>query len=218
MESLALNSGQEPIQASFKRSPAVKLRISDISQGKWNGKYLEIQNSEIVTRARILATVVNKFSAEDRTFVSITLDDSTDTIRVKSWDAIKLLENLASGDVVDLIGKVREYNGEIYIVPEIARKVEDPNFEMLRRLELIKKFGVNRKMDKIEMAQKSDIAEKKDVRKEVMALIESSKDGISYTDILEKIKAPQAEIENIINDFLSGGICYEPSPGIIRKI
>lgn len=29
--------------------------------------------------------------------------------------------------LVDLIGKVREYNGEIHLVPEIIFKVKDPN-------------------------------------------------------------------------------------------
>ena len=51
-----------------------------------------------------------------------------------------------------------------------------------------------------------------------MTLIESSANGISYSEIVQKIKVPQTEIEFVINDFLSGGICYEPSPGVIKKI
>ena len=209
---------QEAITATFKRSPAVKLRISDIVQGKWSGKYLELENSYIVARVRIMGTVVSKFVAEDKSFCSITLDDSTETIRAKSWDSIKFLENLKIGDVIDMIGKLREYNGEIYINAEIARKVEDPNFEVLRKLELIKKFG-SKKETKAEPISESRPTERTvPLRKEIMNLIESGKDGVSYSEIVQKIKAPPAEIEYVINDFLSGGICYEPSPGIIRKI
>jgi len=209
---------QESLTTAFKRSPAVKLRVSDIGQGKWSGKYLELKNSEIVTRVRLLGTVVNKFLAEDKTFSSMTLDDSSDTIRIKTWDSVKTMENLAVGDVVDLIGKVREYNGEIYVVPEIVRKIDDPNFELLRRLELMKKFGFSQKSEENKENKIETPAEKKDVRKDVMTLIESSANGISYSEIVQKIKVPQTEIEFVINDFLSGGICYEPSPGVIKKI
>lgn len=210
MENLAVQQ-----EGSFKRATAVKVRLADLNQGSWQEKFLEIRNGEKISRARVLATVVGKFVSDDGKFGSVTLDDATDTIRAKTWDNLKLMEKVAIGDIVDLIGKVREYSQEIYLVPEIVRKVEDPNFEMLRKLELIEKYGPLEAGKKEKAETKLD---KLDLKKQILKLIEEKTDGISYPEILEKIKAPQAEVEDVINDLLSGGLCWEPSPGIIKKI
>jgi len=209
-----LQESQQKIGSDFKRAVAVKMRIIDLNRGKWDGKFLETRLGEQVSRARLMATVVAKFISEDGRFSTLTLDDSTDTMRAKTWDNIKLFEPVKIGDIMDFIGKVREYNGEIYIVPEIIRKIKDPNLELLRKLELIKRYGP---VD-LENKEKGDIEIKLDIKKQVLKLIDESKDGISYSEILEKLKAPQAEIEYVINDLLSGGICWEPSPGVIKKI
>ena len=60
--------------------------------------------------------------------------------------------------------------------------------------------------------------DKEAVRKEVIKLIESAAEGIMYDDIIKQTKAPEEITEAVINDVLSEGICYEPSPGKIRKI
>lgn len=210
MEPLTQSAGT----TSFKRSTAVKIRLTDLNRGKWMEKYLELLNGDSISRARVMATVVSKFVSDDSKFASLILDDSTDTIRAKTWDSVKLLEPINIGDITDLIGKVKYYNEEIYLVPDIIKRVEDPNMELLRRLELIKKFGPENPNKK----QEEKTAATSDLRKQTMSLIEESKDGISYLEILQKIKAPQAEIESILNDFLSGGLCYEPNPGVIKKI
>lgn len=202
---------------SFKRSPAIKVRIADINQGAWKEKFLELRTGEQVSRARIMGTVATKFISEDGNFANITLDDSTDTVRAKTWDNIKILEKVKIGDIVDLIGKARIYNEEIYIVPEIVRKIEDPNFELLRRLELIKKYGPFNSSAKQE-GKTENTGEEMDLKKQILTLIDESKEGVSYIQILEKTKAPQAEVEHVINDLLGGGLCYEPSPGVIKKI
>ena len=210
-----LQESQQKIGSDFKRAVAVKMRIIDLNRGKWDGKFLETRLGEQVSRARLMATVVAKFLSEDGRFSTLTLDDSTDTMRAKTWDNIKLFEPVKIGDIVDVIGKVREYNGEIYIVPEIIRKTKDPNLELLRKLELVKRYGPVNFGNK-EKVGATEI--KFDIKKQVLKLIDESKDGISYSEILEKVKAPQAEIEYVINDLLSGGICWEPSPGVIKKI
>ncbi len=210
----ALEPQQTP--AVFKRSTAIKLRIADINQGSFQEKMFFLKTGEQASRVRVMGTVVAKHVSDDGTFGNITVDDSTDTIRAKSWDDVKILEKINIGDIVDLVGKVKIYNEEIYVVPEIVIQINDPNFELLRKLELIKKYG------KLNQPKTADATgggtDKIALKKQILELIEESKEGISYIEIIQKIKASQAEIEYIINDLLSGGLCYEPSPGIIRKI
>jgi RPA family protein len=108
-----------------------------IIQEGFNPNYIEL-NGEKISRVRILATVIDKFLSEDGNYGTITLDDGTDTIRAKAFQDLRIIEPVEKGDIIDLIGKIREYNEERYIQPEIIVKVADPNFEVLRKLELKK--------------------------------------------------------------------------------
>jgi RPA family protein len=108
-----------------------------IVQEGFNPNYIEI-NGERISRVRVLGTVIDKFLSEDGNYGTITLDDGTDTIRAKAFQDLRIIEPIEKGFVVELIGKIREYNAERYLQPEIIVKVEDPNFEVLRKLELKK--------------------------------------------------------------------------------
>ncbi|MBI2579306.1 MAG: hypothetical protein HYW27_00205 [Candidatus Aenigmarchaeota archaeon] len=125
-----------------KRLTALKTRLSGISGGRFvqqdgfNPSYVVTPLGERLSRVRILSVVVDKFAAETGKFASLTIDDGTDTIRVKVFSALSMIENIVPGDTVDVIGRIKEYNGELYIAPEVITKVSDPNFEILRELEI----------------------------------------------------------------------------------
>src|SRR3989338_8940874 len=129
----------------YERQVARKVALRWLAEGDWvkmEGKdpsCVVTRQGEKVARCRVLATVVQTFVSEDNQFASVTLDDGTDTIRAKAFKEIQLLKALAAGDRVDVTGKLREYNGEVYILPEAIAKVADPNVELLRRLELLQK-------------------------------------------------------------------------------
>jgi hypothetical protein len=85
-----------------------------------------------------LATVVEKNIREDQTYGSLRLDDGTETIRVKAWrQDVPTIAGIKVGDLIDVIGRVREYEGEIYLTPEVLARVEDPNWELVRELEIL---------------------------------------------------------------------------------
>lgn len=161
-----------------------------------------------MARARILATVVAKFIAEDENFASITLDDGTDTIRAKTFKTAKPIDSAEIGDIVDVIGKVKEWNEEIYIIPEIVHKIDNPNLELLRKLELSTK----------PKSSQPTKEEKEDIRGKIIEIIEKEKDGISYDDLIKQAGGNETDVEKVVNDILAEGICYEPTPGKIKKI
>lgn len=205
----------------IERMTAKKVRLSDLIGGEWIKKegmepsFVLTKNGEKVSRARIMATVVSKFMSEDGNFGSITLDDATDTIRVKCFKEMGPIAGVEVGDIVDVVGKVREYAEEIYLMPEAVFKVENPNWELLRRLELLKKASAPAAEGKVAEAAESDVEK---LRKGVLGIIESSKDGITYADVLKKASGKEEMVEAVINDLLAEGICYEPTPGKIMKI
>jgi RPA family protein len=214
-----------------QRMTARKVRLSELMSGKWvkregmEPSFIVTDSGEKISRARVLGTVVGRFLAEDGNFASITLDDGTDTIRAKTFKSTKPVDEIGVGDLVDLIGKVREYNGEVYIIPEVITRV-DPNMELLRRLELIKKARELKakppEASEEEGGEAGKAEEKKEddteLRKEILAVIESDSEGVEYGVILERVKAPETRIESVINEILAEGICYEPTPGRVKKI
>ncbi len=211
-----------------QRQTARKVRIVDLVSGEWVKKegmepsYIITPLKENISRAKIVGTVVSKFSSEDGSFSSVTLDDSTATIRAKLWRETAPLNGIEPGDLVKLIGKVREYEGEIYLVPEMARKIA-PDEESLIRLEILKTLKGTRQPQKApagdqQQAQPEPEQEEADLRKKVLSLIEQNEDGIKYSDLILQIGAPEEAVEGVINELLGEGVCYEPTPGKIKKI
>ncbi len=209
----------------MQRQTAMKSRIVDIVSGEWVKKegmepsYVVTPSKENISRAMIAGTIVGKFVSEDGNFSSVTIDDCTATMRAKLWREITLLGDTNVGDLVRLIGKIREYEGEIYVVPEIIRKIT-PDEEVLMRLEVLAKLKkVSSAPDSVQKPQalpQSD--EDTDLRKKVLTVIEGSQDGIKYSDLVHQAGAPEETLESVINELLGEGVCYEPTPGKIKKI
>lgn len=139
----------------IRRMTAKKVRISDIANGKYfPGSKEEMKPSYVInpfgqkiSRVNIIATVTEKFVSEDRNYSSIVIDDGTESIRVKTFkDGVSLLENIESGELVLTIGKIKEYNGEVYINGEVVKKVKDLNHENLRKIEILNELVKNKKM------------------------------------------------------------------------
>jgi len=137
------------------RLTARKVRIKDLIEGKYipsekegmKPAYLITPFGEKVSRVNLLGNITEKFESEDGNYTSITLEDGTGSIRVKGFgEKAEELRNFEVGDLVIVIGKIREYLGEIYVNLEIVRKIDDPNYENLRRLEILKKLSKRKKI------------------------------------------------------------------------
>lgn len=133
------------------RQTAFKCYISHIvngnyvkKEGEFEPNYIEINSknkAKKISRVNIVANVVQKFESENKDYKFIVLDDGTASIRVKAWGLdINLFDDINIADIVLLMGKVKIYNNEIYLTPEIVKKV-DINWELLRKLELLKEYG-----------------------------------------------------------------------------
>ena len=211
-----------------QRQTAKIVRIVDLVSGEWVKKegmepsYVVTPRRESVSRARIIGTVVTKFISEDGNFAAITVDDSTAAIQGKLWKETALITNTNVGDIVNLVGKVREYEGDIYIVPEIIRPVS-PEQESLLRLEILARMkepgtAASDEPSGEGAAPKPPKAGGDELRRKILSVIDENKDGIKYSELTEKAGVPEEDLENVINELLGEGICYEPTPGKIKKI
>ena len=131
-----------------ERMTAVRASISDITNGSFsddNGPHVVSPFGVELRRVVIVGFVVNKFYREGddtgkKRFESITVDDGTDTIGVKVWgeEDASMLEGVKESILALVIGKVRQYNEEVYLIPEIVRELTDPNYMSLHLMERYK--------------------------------------------------------------------------------
>lgn len=113
-----------------ERQTAKIATAKELNSGKYFQKegftpnYLLTPNGRRLSRSRIVGTVVDKFINDDETYGSLTIDDSTDTTQIKFFNEIDQVREFETGDIVEAVGKVREYQGQIYMNAEIIQKTE----------------------------------------------------------------------------------------------
>jgi RPA family protein len=217
-----------------KREIAFKLRIGDILAGtpiveeaqvlekaempnetfqsnapRERFRFLELKDKKIV-RVNVIANVVEVYHSDgEKKYASVTVDDSTGQIRLKAFgDSVDLFKDLTGGDSIVVIGVLRIYNGEIYISPEIIKKV-DTRYLLIRKMEIegpearivlsSKKEELNTREKVISMIKKGD-NEGADVENIIMSITDSNPEEIN------------SEITRLLED----GLVYEPRPGKVR--
>lgn len=204
-----------------KRETAYKLRIVDILRGSQifeeiegankRLRFIELGNKKIV-RVNIIANVVDKYESEgDRRFASITLDDGSGQIRARVFgDDINKFTEITQGDTLLVIGVLRFFNNEIYILPELIKK-QDPRYLLVRKLEIEKEYKQSNNYPRQEI---------KILRDEVISIIKNAeaKEGIDKEEIILTLKAQPEIISQEIQRLLEEGIIYEPRPGRVRYL
>jgi len=122
-----------------KRQVAKITNAHELNTGKYfqregfEPNFLLTPEGKRLSRARIVATVVDRFINDDETYGSITLDDGNDTIQVKFFNELELMDGFEEGDIIEVVGKVREYQGQIYLDGEILTHT-NPEAELLHQL------------------------------------------------------------------------------------
>jgi RPA family protein len=246
---------KESYHQGLKTHVAKKVRIYDISSGKffagsretYEASYVVTPFGDKVVRANVIGTITDSFANEEGTYSSVTIDDGTAAIRIKAFGKdVCLFGGLSKGDLVVVIGKVKEYQGEIYLGAEILRPIPptESDYESLRRLEILDKINDQRRIaDNIRRMrqQLSDeellqFAKKFGVDKESLDVIMKGGDtdfspkilelisgldegaGVEMFRIFELTELSEAVVERAVDMLLEEGSLFEPSPGRFKAI
>ena len=198
-----------------KRNTAYKLRIGDVLNGvpiMDEGKFLflELGNKKVV-RVNILANCVDKFVQEgEKSFASLTIDDASGQLKLKVFgEDIERVKHIMQGDSLQIIGNMREWNGEIYMIPEVVKKV-DARWLLVRKLEI-----QNARKDLPEVEGGDTV-----VKNMVLDKIKGAEadGGIDREALVMDIEAAPEGIEVEIKKLLEEGLVYEPRPGRLRYL
>lgn len=246
-----------------KRLTAKRSLIEDLVKGEYftregfKSNYLITPRGGKVSRVKVVGTVMTKFVNDDESYAFIVLDDGSETIRAKFFQDLSDFEKVEEGDLVKVIGKLREYEDEIYINPEVVKPVEDSNSLTLHLSEVAEELnGIKEDRERLEELKEKypdnykeqlseelgeeearilldsvsggGISEEKEeeepqngeLKKDILDLIDDLDEGqgASYQDIIDELDEEEGKIDEVINDLLTEGTCFEPRPGRIKKL
>jgi len=231
---------------SYKRSPAVHCWIKHIKEGIYD------ENAKIfhtifgkVKRIRILATIINKkekltelkedsFEEEgdtnSNTSLDFDLDDGTGLIKglIRNINP-ENYSRFNPGDVVDIVGRVSKWQDFISLWIEIIKKVDHPNYILLRNAEIIKKIKLgeiqeippmipdtedfSNELDIDNLFEESNINNEIETNKEQVYLIiqkySIDGNGIDFEKIKKETKITEIELRTYINDLILESRIYE---------
>ncbi len=198
-----------------KRNIAYKLRIGDILKGvpmMNEGKFLFLElGDKKVVRVNILANCVDKFIQEgEKQFASLTIDDASGQLKLKAFgEDIEPLKEVVQGDTLQIIGNMREWNGELYMIPEVIKKV-DVQWLLVRKLEI-----QNARKD-MPVGENNDSK----LKNEIMVKIKEAETdgGIDVDTLIMNTEASPDTINGEIKKLLEEGLVYEPRPGRLRYL
>jgi hypothetical protein len=196
-----------------KRNTAYKLRIGDILKGKpiiTEGRFLFLEiGDKNVVRINLIANVIDKYVSEgEKKYATLTVDDASGQIKLKHFgEDISIIKDLSQGDTLQIIGVLRDYNNELYILPEIAKRL-DPRWLLVRKLEM--------------QELKKDLSLPSDapLRDILLGKIKEAEkeDGIDIDKLIMDIDSSPTIVNSEVKKLIEEGMVYEPRPGRLRYL
>jgi hypothetical protein len=200
-----------------KRNVAYKLRIGDILKARpvmsedENRRMLFVElGDKKISRVNVIANLIEKYISDnaEKKYASLTIDDASGQIKLKAFgDEVEKLKNFSQGDTLQIIGMVREYNNELYIIPEVVKGV-DTKWLLVRKLEIQKS------------RKDIPISNNAPLREVLLDKIRSAESdgGIEIDNIIMNTEASPEIINQEIKKLLEEGLIYEPRPGKLRYL
>ena len=227
---------------AIKRSTAYRIRLKNIVNSPYekregfNPSVIKFNNLEI-SRVNVIASIVGKYLTDDQNYCAITLDDGSETIRVKNFGAeVGVIKELNVGDIVRIIGKVKEYNEEKYIAGEIS-KVLNPNWLIVNEIELSNQKQTTTDSSTADSINKViETKTNSSVNEEIISISSESSDsessikqkilqylknndngtGVIMDQIMTSLDVSSEEVKDSLYELLKVGEIYEPKKGILK--
>ena len=228
----------------FQRSVAVKVTLQEIFQCALLqdelGTFLLLPSADSsekkpiekkCARINVMATVLQKETQGNMTHFLI--DDGTGTILARFFEVHPHLGEFKIGDAVIVMGKVRAYNQEKYISPEIMKKIS-PAWLKVRALEnrmngkstsALQNAQNNGDEERVKKRVSSEegISEREENSEElpqqkIIAIIKEldQGSGAPMQEIIEK--SPLRDIEFLLERMMERGEIFQILPGKVKVL
>ncbi|MFX1574657.1 MAG: hypothetical protein ACFFB0_18115 [Promethearchaeota archaeon] len=240
--------------SSYKRSPAIHCWIKHIKEAMYDeDKKIFHTIFGRAKRVRILATITSKkeklteikedkfeeeIDIDSNIGLDFDFDDGTGSIKglIRNINP-DYYKKFNPGDLVDVIGRVSKWQDFVSLWIEIIKKVEQPNFILLRNAEIIKKIKLS-KIQKIpagiqdieEFSNEIDIDNlleegendnEIEIKKEEVYFIirkySVEGNGVDFEKIKEEAKISDIELRTYLNDLILESRIYESDENIYES-
>ena len=218
---------------TFMREPAIPTLLQQIEQGsievnEENTPFIKI-NERKVQRINVVGVVVQKELVG--TITNLVIDDGTGKIIVRSFEEIKNLSAAKIGTPLRVIGKIRIFNSEKYLSPEIIKFISPEWIKFQHKLlnKFIKKIEPEESFEPKEEKKVSpnpSLEEPTSVEEEtitlpfekIVILIKKldQGNGALIEEIIEK--STLENTEKIIEKMLEKGEIFQNQPGKIKVL
>lgn len=222
-----MNTKTQTTPEPQKRQTAYKTDIKTLKTGQyiqqegWQPNYINSNNKKI-SRANIIAVIISE-PIRDENSTHFVIDDGTENIQVRKFE--KETAELKMGDMINIIGRPREYNSERYLIPEIIKKIQKPKWAQVRKKELeIEQTKIQEKhkintQPKKETVQEEIITtdEQDDFQKIINTIKQQDQgNGAIFEEVIKQAQVQKAE--QIITNLLKEGELFEIAPGKLKVL
>ena len=170
-----------------------------------------------LSRANLVGFVIGKEN-NGTGYEEFTLDDGSGTIPVRNFDTSLNLNSLKIGDCINLIGRVRDYNGVRYIIPEIVRRVNRGMLK-LRELELksVNTEAMKPLNDK-KQPEKEHTLDETSPKQQLYEMIKELDKGEGVDIQTLHAQSRVADVDRIIKELIEEGEIFKVSPARVKSL
>lgn len=199
-----------------RRQVAIKVKVSDIAERDLTNDDVSspyVKTGDITaSRVNIIATLVYK--SEESGYAGAVIDDGSGRVSLRAFEDKSMFSKVDVGDIVLVIGRIREFGGEMYVLPEILKKLADIGWANVRKLELKKCLAPENGGTGVEKVHE----ESSSANYRIYSLIKEidTGDGVSVDDIIKV--SGIVEAEKVLNMLLENGDVFEVKPGKLKVL
>jgi len=232
------------------RYPALRCWIKHILEGSYLtdekilltifGKYKRVRiyasiidKREFINQNEEIASKLDKENFNSR--LEFDLDDGTGIIRAILWSVnVEEYSQISKGDLVDVMGIVRQWKNYLSISPEMIKHIENPNFVLLRDAEIIKKLKTTDLLKIPKLTKEINSIDELDDEYEINLLFKSddNKDevlkkikelggefkGIPFEELKNVLDFDEIDLKKYLNELEVESRIYQPEEGIYQLI
>ena len=184
-------------------------------------KVFSIQGRQ-VKRVNVISAVIGSYQNDSKNYSALTLDDSSGQIRAKAWDEdTKAIAGVSVGDIVLVVGLLHESNGEVFIRPEVARKI-NIEWASARKAYLSSSYGKPPAEGRLNVTEEvigEPVEPTMEARGKVFSLIESQEKGqIAVEELIRVSGMRRALVDKIVEDLIKDGEIFQPKAGFVQVL
>jgi predicted transcriptional regulator len=176
---------------------------------------------KIARRVNVIAAVIDSYDNLEKRYSSITLDDSSGQIKVKAWDEdTAIVGDTKIGDMVLVVGLLHESKGEVFLRPEIARKVET-SWVVARKKYLETTYG-KKEAELFKVSEEiidEAVEPTMEARGKIISMISAANDGmINVEELMINSGMHERLVEKILEELIKDGEIFRPKAGFVQAI